>query len=273
MTNIWQQHGSFVATGENLSPDTVKRYSEAGGRWYVPVIYGDSASGPWNLSNIEYLKSMGNEYGVAVGGWYNGFGYDPKNDADAIATIHQENGLRLIILDLEAAYQYPGGNPNLMPILVKELRNKLPKADIGVSTNGLNNSMIFNGRTLTPPQSFYDLAIRVLPQWYNAPVYGQGPWTRPDANMNWLKTNGTTDYNFFDLTTPNKSKRGVPLSYVHGTLEATGLEGSDLATELAQLRAAKNYGYTYGWSIYLLENTPYSDFDLIEAENGKTFLV
>ena len=51
----------------------------------------------------------------------------------------------------------------------------------------------------------------------------------------------------------------------------TGVEGHDLATGLAQLRAAKAYGFSYGFSIYVLERTSDADFALLAAERGRLF--
>ncbi len=274
MTTVWQQLGAFVSAGVNLREDQLASFAQSGGRWIVPVLYGDDATGPWNLANIEGLKGRADHYGVATGGWFNCWNkLSADQEAANIAAIVKEHQLKLAVLDCELAFQYPVGDPSALAPLLRALRALLPSESIAVSTNSLNDSFIYNGRTLTPPQSFYDLGVRVLPQWYNSPAYGQGTWTRPDQNMQWLKANGATNGNFRDSNAPKVSYRGVPLSYVHGTLEGTGLEGADLAAALVQLRAARAFGYTYGWSYYLLENAPPGDFSLMAAERGVTFLV
>ena len=61
-------------------------------------------------------------------------------------------------------------------------------------------------------------------------------------------------------------------SYIHPTIEVTGMEGADLAGELADLETAKQYGLTPGFSIYLLENCPYGDFDLLANVRGSLYL-
>jgi len=91
-----------------------------------------------------------------------------------------------------------------------------------------------------------------------------------------LKLNGPLDGNIRDDSAPGK--RGVPLPYVHGALECTGMDevngvAADLAKGLAQLRAAKAHGFTWGFQIYTLENVQGVDWDLLAAERGRLFLV
>ena len=266
---LWQRLGGFVYTGENLSDATLANFAAAGGFWLCPVIYGDDVAGPWNLANLDSLRARALSHGVSiVGAWCNCFGGDPQADARNVAQLATEHNLPLVILDLEAAYQYPQGNANLMPELVKALRDLLPHHALAVSTNGLNASMVWNGRTLTPRASFAKLGIRVLPQWYSGPGYW-GCWTDALCNTDWLRRNGASDPNFADPTAPRGY--GVPLSYVHGTLEATGVEGSSLAAELSKVQAAVVSGYTYGLSLYTLERTPDSDFDLLRSVRNRLY--
>lgn len=263
---IWQGLGSFVYTGENLGEDKVQRFAEIGGSWVIPVLYGDDAAGPWNLANLGgVLKPMCARHGVKVGGWFNGWGGDPVVDADNVAAIVKAYKLDPVVLDLEAAYQK---NPDVFPQLLKDMRVRLPQASLGVSTNSLNDSLIWNGRGLTPRESARRLGYRVLPQWYNSPNY-LGPWADPAQNMAWLWANGTKD-NFFDPSYANQ--RAVPLSYVHGTAETTGLEGADLSQSLPRFAAAKAYGLTPGMSTYLLEVQPDGDFDLLQQHRGTLYL-
>lgn len=267
MATIFQQLGGLVYTYANLG--NLDKFYNAGGRWIAPVVYGDDVAGPYNLSKLGELQALCKNR-ITVGGWFNGFGHDPISDASAISSIATKNNLTLILLDLEAAYQYPQGNADLMPLLVREVRKKLPTANIIVSTNGLNSASIWNGRTLSPQQSFFDLGIRVAPQWYSA-YYLKDNHTEPVTNMSWLKAHASSDGNFADKTAPNG--RGVPLSYIHPTLEVTGLEGSSLSDEIARTKQSKKYGFTTGISIYTLENAPDSDFALLQAEKGNLFLV
>jgi hypothetical protein len=87
--------------------------------------------------------------------------------------------------------------------------------------------------------------------------------------MSWLKDHGTED----NLNDPSyANKRAVALSYVHPTLEVTGLEDANLAHGLSQCAAAYKYGLTPGFSIYLLENMPESDFALLAGQRGTLYL-
>lgn len=274
MATRWQQLGALVATARNVDDERLKKFAQVGGRWIAPVVYGDDSSGPWNLANLSPLKARASSLGIATGGWFNCWGGDPVVDARNIARIVRDHQLKLVILDLEAPYKYPDGQPHLMPLLLWELRKLLPVGTIpiGVTSYGkVDRAMIWNGRTLDPPQSFYDLRIRFLPQWYSF-IYGTDASYRPDMAMLDLKENGASDFNIMDPTAPGG--RGIPLSYVHGLLEATGLEGSSLEDEIFWLRrACRLFGYTFGWILYLLENVSEPDWPLIEAERGKTFLV
>lgn len=281
MSTRWQRLGAFVVTAGDVGDDRLARFAASGGRWVAPVIYGDRSTGPVNLDRLEHDKERAKEHGIETWGWFNCFGGPAEQDAAAIAEIVRQHKLPVAILDLEIAYQYPQGNAGLMVELVYSLRKKLPNTGIGVSTNGMNNAMVWNGGAGHPERSFRALNIRAMPQWYTwewkgdtAPIdQGQPPRAgdvRPDKNMRWLQMNGATEGNF---AIPTGNHRGLPGSYVHGTLECTGLEGSSLAEELGWLHAAQRYGYTMGWSIYDLENTPDGDFTLMAAERGKTFLV
>lgn len=270
MTTVWQQLGAFVATAENLSDDALDKFAGIGGKWIVPVVYGDNHSGPWNRDHLHETQLRARKRGITVGGWFNGWGGDPNKDAQAIANISQSNGLNLVILDLEAAYQWPSGNPNLMPTLVFELRKLLPFAEIGVSTNSMTNTSIWNGRTLNIPKSFYDLKIRVLPQWYSW-IYNQDNAYLPERQMKWLRDASPQDGNFRDNNAPTTKFRGVPLSYVHGTLEVTGMENASLDDELRKLAASKKYGYTIGFSIYTLENMLESDYAILRSVRGTLY--
>lgn len=215
MSTVWQRLGAFVVTAENLSDDQIAAFAGAGGSWIAPVIYGDQVSGPWNIAHLEELKARaarfkvtGTTRPVEVFGWFNCYGGDPAVDAAAIARLVRDHRLTLAILDLEAAYEYPDGNAGLMPPLVAATRGWLPNTELGVSTNGLNNAKIWNGRTLSPQRSFADLKVRVLPQSYSWMAAQDGS-TRFDTNMKWLKEHGATDGNFADATALNG--RGVPL--------------------------------------------------------------
>lgn len=268
--SVWQQLGAFVYTGANLTGEKVSKFASVGGKWIAPVIYNDDAAGPWNRENFGYLKSEFTRYGIQTWGWFNGNGGDPFADADNIASMYRDYGLGGIILDLELQYQYPQGDANKMPLLASRLRDNLPTAEIGVSTNGMNSSMIWNGRILNPPRSFYDLGIRVLPQWYTA--YYDRDGKTPQVQMKFLQEGGASDFNFRDGNAKRTRYRGLPLSYVHPTLEVTGLEGSDLQREINDTIAARKYGYTTGISIYYLESTLDSDFQLLKDMRGRLFL-
>lgn len=267
---IWQQLGAFVITVQNLSDWHLDKFRDAHGSWIVPVVYGDNASGPWNRDHLADLKLRCAHRGIKVGGWFNGWGAEPKLDASAITQVAAQNNLTLLILDLESPYQWPGGEPGLMPSLVRELRVLNPKADIAVTTNAMTNAMIWNGRTLAVPLSFYDLGIRVIPQWYSWLYYKDNAYL-PARQMQWLRDVSPNDGNFRDNNASKTAHRGLPLSFVHGVLETTGLEGASLSDELARVAEAKQFGYTTGISIYSLENAPQGDFDLLHQYYGKLY--
>jgi hypothetical protein len=149
-------------------------------------------------------------------------------------------------------------------------RELMPNKPIAITTNAMNASGIWNGRTLTPPKSMYDLGIRVYPQWYTW-MYRANGAERPDANMQWLQRNGHLDPNFADKT--GAQGRGLPLSYVHGALEITGMEGSDLADQLQWTLEAKKYGYTVGFWIYTLDSMPQSDFGILNSYRNRLYYV
>lgn len=264
--NPWQQLGAKIYTGKNLQDTTLQHFISVGGQWVTATVYNDNDVSADNLSLIEHWRN----FGITVGAMCNGLGGDPEQDALKIAALATEYHFELIALDLEGPYQYPEGDANLMPILVKTLRGYLPNANLAVNTNGLNNSMIWNGRTVGGPKySFYNLKIRVEPQWYNAPIYS-GCWCDPVCNMQWLQANEATDENFHDPT--QKYGRAVPLSYVHGCLEATGVENANLVTALPKVVEAKKFGFTYGISLFPLERVSADDLNTIANYRGILYL-
>lgn len=266
MTSVWQQLGGLVYTGRDLSREQVEKFKAVGGRWVAPWLYQDDAVAGEN----RRLLGLWHSWGVAVGGCMNCTGGSPADDARNIAQLATELELAVVILDLESPYQYPEGDSTLMPELVRALRARLPKVELCVSTNGLNDASIWNGRTLKPPRSFYDLGVRVSPQWYNAPRYAGSCWADPVCNMRWLKEHGHTDPNFRDPD--QRYKRGVPLSFVHPSVEPTGVEGAELAGELAHVWEARQYGFTTGLNLYALERTPDADWPLLERWRGRLWL-
>jgi hypothetical protein len=231
----------------------------------VPVLLGDDSQGPTNIAEIEQIKAKCAQAGIRCGGWFNGWGEPASMLAPKVAELAIKHKLQPVVLDLEASYK--DANAPKMPELLAECRKLMPARPIAVTSFGFfDRAMIWNGRTLTPPRSFYDMKVRAMPQWY--PQYS--PKYAADWCMDDLKTHGSTDGNIRDDTAPGK--RGVPLPYVHGVVEATGVEGTVLADVLAQVRAAKAHGFTYGFSIYTLENVSEDDFNLLAAERGKLFL-
>jgi hypothetical protein len=271
MATVWQQLGAWVANGGNCGTGHLDKFANAGGKWVALLVYNDDRDAESNRKLLPGLRAQCQARGMSMPGWFNGFGEDPVQQAKEMVGIANNLNMPFMILDLEAAYQYPGGDANKMPILLSEIR-KYTKKPIGVSTNGMNSSMIYNGRTLDPPQSFYDMGVRCLPQWYSS-YYNKDGDTTPQAQMQWLKENGNKDFNFKDPNAKRTNYRGLPLSYVHGTVEATNLEGSSLAQELQDLQSARAFGLTPGFSYYKLENAPDDDFPLLASQKGKLFLV
>jgi hypothetical protein len=269
--NRFRSLGAFVYSGVNLGDDQLNAFSAAGGRWFAPVIYGDDAAGPWNVANLEQLKSRARPRNLEVAGWFNVTGGDNEKYASDIAAMAKKHGLPLVILDAELAYQYPAPGCSMMPDLLKRIRSKLPTTDLLLSSLGPNDSYIYNGRTLAPAQSMYDLGWRHAPQWYSS-YYGRDGNTAPAARMKWLKEQGPNSMNVRDSNAPKSGYRGLPLSYVHPTVEATNLEGSDLKTELNDLTTARSYGLTNGFSYYYLEHREApDDMKLLAAVRGKLF--
>jgi hypothetical protein len=262
-----------VYSGVNLGEDTVARFADAGGQWVAPVVYGDEVAGPWNSANLDGLRTMCGRHGVAVHGWFNYFGTDPAVFAGDVAAIVAAKNLELAILDCEASVQ----GSTLMSQVALAVRQRLPKTLLGITTNSLNDSVVWNGRLDGVPQpawkSVRRLGYRLIPQWYNAPRYGgrSNKWTCADLNMEWLKGPGGTTDNLRDESYANK--RAVALSYVHGATSATGVEGADLAGELVEFAAAKKHGYTGGLIYYTLEREPgTNDMALLQAVRGTVYV-
>jgi len=270
MATVWQQLGGWVSNGGNCDGARMDKFAEAGGRWVCLNIYNDDVDAAPNRALLPGFRAQCNSRGLQVFGWFNGHGEDPVKQAKEMAGLAANLNLPVMILDLESEYQYPEGDANKMPILLSEIR-KYTQRPIGVSTNGMNGSMIYNGRVLDPPRSFYDMGVRCLPQWYSS--YYNKSGDSPQAQMKWQKEHGNTDFNFKDPNAKRTNYRGLPLSYIHGTVEASGLESSSLAQEIQDLQSAKGFGYTTGFSYYKLENAPDDDFPLLAAQKGKLFLV
>lgn len=286
MATRFQQLGAFVGSSAKISDDQLAAFSDAGGRWVVVLLAqlgypdGHDPDCVSNLAGIESFKNRCADHQIACGGWFNGWvggqlpdlpegglGTTALQDAEQVVGIVHTRGLPgPVMLDLESPYKQ---RPQELPVLVSECRRLMPTRGIAVSTNEPNDSMIWNGGNLGYSKSLRRLGVRFAPQWYNSPNYG-GMWMHANETMQWLKDSGNQD-NFYDPTSP--SNRAVPLSYVHGTLEVTGLEGSDLTPELNELQAAKASGYTTGFSIYMLENAQPNDFSLLKQQRGNLFLV
>jgi hypothetical protein len=270
-TFSWQYLGAWVVNIDAISDAALDRFHSIGGRWVVVVLYNDDASGPKNRELIDNFKLRCYTRGIAVGMWANGEGGNPVDDAEAIAEFASDHGLYPIIVDCEGPYQWPGGNPQLLPQLLLELRKHFPLGTrpIGHTTNSPNDSQIYNGRVGPTSQptdlSHRDLGVRVLPQWYNSPVYGQGQWTRADETMAWLKTDGMKD-NLHD--SGYTDGRAVPLAWFKGVFEVTGLESAVLATALPLCKDAKVSGYDFGASLYTLDNIPDEDYATMAQYRG-----
>lgn len=275
MPTIWEQLGAWVYSAENLSQEHVVKFHAAGGRWLTPLLHGDKGEvdgydlnrEELNLTLLPKIKSWCGPLGVRVGMHANGFGEDPKQLAAIVAQKAYAHKLNPVWLDLEAAYQHPQGNAALMPITLKEARLAMPAKSLGVSSFGFaDRGMIWNGRTLSPKQSLYDLKIRWGPQWY----YKYAAHYAADECMRDLKEHGATDGNIADATAPGG--RGIPLPYAHGVVELTGVEGHELSVAIEQMRRAKQFGFRFGFSIFPLERCPDSDYDLLRSVRGELFL-
>jgi hypothetical protein len=273
----WQQLGAFVGDANSLSYDQLKEFHTVGGRWIAVLLaqlgypYDHDPACVHNVAKLLELKEWCTEFGVACGGWFNGWAggelhTTAAEDAEQVRRYVQGFNLGPVILDCEAAYKE---HPQELPHLLMEVRKRIKTRSIGVSTNEPNDSLVWNGGAFGHKSSMYHLGIRLLPQWYSSPNYSS-VWMRPDLTMKWLKEHGDED-NFLDYDAP--ANRAVPLSYVHGTLEVTGLEGASLATSIEQLKLSKQYGYTSGFSIYMLEAMPQGDFKYLADVRGSLFYV
>jgi hypothetical protein len=266
MATVWQQLGAWVVESGNVDYNRMKDFYDCGGRWVAPILYNDDSSGPRNRADLPRFKRDATKAGLRVAFWANCFGENPDVLVSDIASYAEEQKIGPILLDCEFAYKDITGNAEKLPILLKKMRARMPAKSIGVTSFGFcDRAMIWNGRTLVPMQSFYDLKIRFLPQWYY--VY-DGKYAA-DASMEDLMLYGATDANIRDLTAPGG--RGVPLPYVHGAIEVTGVEQSSLALGIEQIKAAKQFGFTRGFSVYTLDSMPPEDFGLLAAERGKLF--
>lgn len=276
MATIFQQLGAFVIDTENVDLNRLKRFNAVGGRWVVPILRGDDVAAPRNLATIDEFRAKCVQAGIRCGIWANGWGEPADVVVEEVAQIAYGHKLGPVMWDLEAPYKAP--NEAKLPILLQKARQRMPgKSQIVTSFGFLDRQMLWNGRTLSPPMSYYDLGVRFSPQHY----------TQYDAKyaatycMKDLRDNGATDFNIADPTAPGG--RGVPLSYVHGCIECTGMDpvngvAADFTKGLADLTAAKQFGFTYGFQIYTLENMPWSetiegDWLRLANERGKLFLV
>jgi len=273
MASIWQKLGAWSGATENLADWQLDGFAQVGGKWLVPVITNDSATGPYNSEHFEALKARVTPRGVRLGSWHNYFGEEtPAQFAAKVADFVHKHDAGPVFIDAEASVQ---GNTKLSNIML-ECRKAMPTRNLAVTTNSLNDSTVYNGRIEgVPPElwkSAIDLGIRLTPQWYNSPAYGQrsNPWTTPDLNMAWLQEHGDED-NLHEVDRPGHF--AVPLSYVHCVTEVTGLEGASLEGELHDLTTAKQYGYTFGFSIYLLENMLEEDLPRLAEQANHLFLV
>jgi hypothetical protein len=264
----WQNLGAFIATAQNVDDARLDRFAAAGGRYILPILYGDAATGPWNLANIASLKARALARGIHTGIWVGCHGQDPTTMMAEVKAIVDEHKLACVVLNAEAEYQLN----TQMAHLVDAARKAFPLGSraLAVSTNSMNDSQVYNGRKGGYPapvgQSFRAKNIHVLPQWYS---WVPSPFMHADSSMKWVHEEGMLD-NWLD--TKYADKRAVAKSQIHGTLEVTGLEGASLTQSLTEVSKAKAlYGYGLGISIYTLENAPASDFALLKAQKGVLF--
>lgn len=266
MAISWRKLGAFVADTQAVDENQLRKFKECGGQWVVPVTYGDSSTGPTNIEKLPQFKKKCQDAGLYCGIWFNGWGGDIGEMCAPVAAKAKELSLQPVVADLEGEW-FKNANAHRFPEVLKELRRLMPHRPIMASTTGFpDRAMIWNGRTLTPPQSLEDLKIKWGPQWY----YLLDGKFAADWSMKDLKDNGKTDFNIADPTA--YGGRGIRMYNTHGTLYVTGIENHSLATGIAQVRAAKAHGFSMGFSIYVLERTIDSDFALLAAEKGRLFV-
>lgn len=276
----WTQLGAFTARADAITDETLDAFAAAGGRYVVPLLAQLGRDPDDDVrANRAYFPELVNRCttrGIRVGSWLNGWGGDPEAEALEATRIVKSLTSRLLapaVLDLEAAYQ---GNTKLA-----QLTNAIRRSDrlpvgsvpIGVSTNSLNDSQVYNGRQgsrrAVVDHSFRTLKIAALPQWYDGEPYRGSPWADPVQNATWIKQHGAED-NFDDPT--YSDRRGLRLDQVHASVESTGIEGARLTVSLAAvLSAIVTVGIGKGLLVYLLERTPSSDFELIRSYRGRVY--
>lgn len=274
MATRMQQLGGFVGEIANLSYEQLEKFQRIGGRWIAPLISqvgyppDHDPACVRNRANLLHLQDWCRQLGIACGGWFMCWALN-EAAADAAEIDRYVKGYNLapVVLNCELAYKE---HPNEFPHLLYEVRKRITTRTIGASVIDFNDSMIWNGGSLGHMACMRTLNIKPMPQWYSAPRYAS-PWFDPKQNMAWFQAHKTTGNFKCDAS---KNFQAVRMSEVHGTLEVTGLEGASLLKSLTSLASAKDdRNYSYGYSIYLLENAPESDFALMETTRGQLFLV
>lgn len=282
MASVFQQLGAYVYTGVNLGTDRLDHFRSVGGKQICLLVYNDDAVANDNKALLPGLRAQCSNRGISIWGWFNGRGGDYVADARAIVGLYTNLNLKGMHIDLEAEYQNDGAAK--MPALLNEImnltRNFSVKPPIIVNTNGMNNSMIWNGRTLDTPKSVGAMGVRVSPQWYDC-YYRKDAHTTPQAQMEWLLKNGNKDFNFKDphATKTTPKFQGLPRSFVHPSIEGTGMEatvspgGCSVEREINDCLEARAFGLTAGLWYYTLEAGPEQDLDLISKQRGVLYLV
>lgn len=271
-TFSWSHLGAWVQTVENLSNHHLDKFASIGGRWIAPVLWNDQASAPRNRELLPSLIQRAHARGIRVGAWINGFADPPAQLAAEADAIVRPNGPSMAPVIFDFEQHYKDANAPLMPETLAEFRKLMPTRPTAVTSFGYaDRAMIWNGRTLSPPASFYDQKVRWIPQWY----YGWDGKYAADWSMADLKTFGAHDFNIRDADAPGG--RGIPLGYAHGVFYVTGIHDPptapphELAVALEQLKRAKAAGFTFGFSIYVLERTPDEDFARLAGVRGTLY--
>lgn len=269
--NYWQGLGAFCADAANLSQQNIADFADAGGCWVALLVQGDDHNTPGNIDLLTELQNELHARNIALWGWHNYWGEDADHFAVILHELQEQYGLGNHILDCEAAVQ---GNTKMSQVALAVHQRIGP--GFGVSTNSLNDSVVYNGRLdgVDPAlwQSFRQLQIRVLPQWYQSPLYS-GTWVDPVENMQWLQSEAGASDNLHDARAAKWGYHAVPLSYVHPTGEGTGIEGASWQQFLDKCVEAQKFGLTKGISYYLLEeSSTVQDMAIVKQYRGKLYV-
>lgn len=252
----WEYAGLAIRDMRNFT--NARECYAAGFRLLSPWLYNDSSAFT-NAALLEQRRAELEGLGFLLGGIGNGLGGDPVEDAEHMDATIAAHRLRFFIIDCELAYTYPTGNWQAFPRLQAELRKRRPLGTFPFAVTSYGwpvGSMIW---TQCNP-----LGFRYVAQWYSWAYQKDGHYS-PGWACEYIASGAAAK-------DPNIGN-GLRISDVRGMVEATGVEGSDLASELADVRKAKPFGLPRGLWLFPGESLGSGDLALIGAARGELFRV